>query len=159
MGQQVPERWHRVPRRRIRQRFPEILCPRQDISRAWVPDPSLYTLTLHVTPCTSHPTPYTTPHFTALLDRYLATSLNEETAHKFMLNAAEDKARVLWKVVVDKRGISDPIYRCRHAFVLEMTHVPGEEEYLFVPYRSAYDRNIHSDHYRILALDQCMRDV
>ena len=47
---------------------------------------------------------------------------------------------------MDKRGIEDPLFRCRHAFVLEMTHIPGEEEYLFVPYRSVYKYScIHRD--------------
>ena len=67
---------------------------------------------------------------------YLATSLRCKIAVAFALRAPEDMGRVLWRISVDKRGITNPIYRCRHAFVLEMTHIPGEEEYLFVPYRS-----------------------
>merc|ERR1711939_447912 len=58
----------------------------------------------------------------------------ESVAAMFALRAREGRARGLWKIAVDKRGITDPMYRCRHAFVLEMTHIPGEEEYLFVPY-------------------------
>jgi len=65
---------------------------------------------------------------------YLATSLRRKIAVSFALRAAENMARVLWRISVDTRGITDPIYRCRHAFVLEKTHIPGEEEYLFVPY-------------------------
>ena len=67
---------------------------------------------------------------------YLATSLRRKIAVAFALRAPETMARVLWRFQVDTRGITDPIYRCRHAFVLEKTHIPGEEEYLFVPYRS-----------------------
>lgn len=65
---------------------------------------------------------------------YLATSLRRKIAVAFALRASETMARVLWRISVDVRGITDPIYRCRHAFVLEKTHIPGEEEYLFVPY-------------------------
>ena len=78
---------------------------------------------------------------------YLATSLIKKIAVGFALRAREDKGRVLWKVAVDKRGITDPLYRCRHAFVLEMTHIPGEEEYLFVPYRSVYRYTLGTNAY------------
>ena len=67
---------------------------------------------------------------------YLATSLAKNVAEGFALRAPEHMARVVWKIGVDTRGITDPMYRCKHAFVLEMTHIQGEEEYLFVPYRS-----------------------
>ena len=66
---------------------------------------------------------------------YLATSLNKKVATSFLIRAPDGNPRVLWKICVDQRGIADPVFRCRHAFVLEMTHIPGEEEYLFVPYR------------------------
>ena len=67
---------------------------------------------------------------------YLATSLHKAIASSFALRAPEGLARVIWKIAVDKRGITDPMYRCKHAFMLQLTHIPGEEEYLFVPYRS-----------------------
>jgi len=65
---------------------------------------------------------------------YLATSFDKYVGTSFALRAPENMARVIWKIAVDARGITDPMYRCKHAFVLEMTHIPGEEEYLFVPY-------------------------
>ena len=67
---------------------------------------------------------------------YLATSLEKDVAINFVLRAPDDMARVIWKIAVDTRGIKDPLYRCKHAHLLELTHIPGEEEYLFVPYRS-----------------------
>lgn len=75
-----------------------------------------------------------TPGKTYRVPGYLATSLHKSVATAFAVRARHSRARVIWNIKVDTRGITDPLYRCKHAFILEKTHIPGEEEYLFVPY-------------------------
>ena len=41
---------------------------------------------------------------------------------------------VQWVIEMDARGALDPAHLCRQASVVNSTNVPGESEYLFMPY-------------------------
>jgi hypothetical protein len=67
---------------------------------------------------------------------FLATSVKQTVTNTFMGTAqAKGFPVVQWKIEMDKRGDpagdSDPRYTCKHVNLLRVTHVPGEEEFLF----------------------------
>lgn len=67
---------------------------------------------------------------------YLATSLSEIEAKKFLMRAYVNNGRegVLWRIHLDPRGEHDPCYRCCRVNLVKHSNVPGEEEFLFAPY-------------------------
>ena len=71
------------------------------------------------------------------MPQFLATSVHRNVAVDFMHYAEQAGHPVVeWKVEFDPRGDRnaqdyDPSCRCKHVNLLRVTHVPGEEEYLF----------------------------
>lgn len=67
---------------------------------------------------------------------FLATSINRAVINNFMHMAQEKGFPVVqWKILMDTRGDpngdNDARYKCKHVNLLRVTHVPGEEEFLF----------------------------
>lgn len=65
---------------------------------------------------------------------FLATSLSLHIAKGFARRADAQHPRIVWTVVMDPRGETDPVYRCNHVNFVQHTVVKGESEYLFAPY-------------------------
>ena len=73
---------------------------------------------------------------------YLATSFAEKVAKGFARrawqaeksSASGEQPAVIWVVQVDPEGEDDEEELCQNANYIANTHVPGEDEYLFVPY-------------------------
>jgi hypothetical protein len=65
---------------------------------------------------------------------FLATSFSIKVAKSF-LNYAGDRGEepILWTVILDERGETQPKHRCLHVNLLN-SHKHGEQEFLFVPY-------------------------
>jgi colicin import membrane protein len=67
---------------------------------------------------------------------FLATSLRQTVTNNFMFRAeAAGSPPVQWCIQLDMRadpqGENSLVHRCKHVNLLRVTHVPGEEEYLF----------------------------
>merc|ERR1719399_64002 len=70
---------------------------------------------------------------------FLATSLRQSVTNNFMFRAeAAGYPVVQWCVQLDRRadpqGENSLAHRCKHVNLLRVTHVPGEEEYLFAAF-------------------------
>ena len=68
---------------------------------------------------------------------FLATSFSEAVADKFIGWAASpDGSTIKWVIKFDPRGKEEYKYRCKQVNLVKksVSHVPGEEEYLFAPY-------------------------
>ena len=64
---------------------------------------------------------------------FLATSFSEKVADDF-IGYSSMKATIKWVIKFDPRGREQMPFRCKHVNLVDKTHVPGEEEYLFAPY-------------------------
>jgi len=64
----------------------------------------------------------------------LATSIEYRTACKFIRRAHKAHPRILWCILVDKRGRSKSEFRCKHASFMYKTEIKGEMEFLFTAY-------------------------
>ena len=65
---------------------------------------------------------------------FLATSFDEKVADKF-IGYTKMPATIKWVIKFDPRGQTNLKYRCKHVNLVKkvVSHVPGEEEYLFAP--------------------------
>jgi serine/threonine protein kinase len=73
------------------------------------------------------------------VQNFLATSFLKSVAARFMFNAeASGFPVVQWQILLDTRadpqGEDSLQHRCKHVNFLRVTHVPGEEEYLFAAF-------------------------
>lgn len=64
---------------------------------------------------------------------FLATSTSKRVAKKFCARISGIDV-CIWTIHLDERGKKDPMYRCKHAALVDNTLVKGENEYLFAPY-------------------------
>merc|ERR1711924_308688 len=74
---------------------------------------------------------------------FLACSAIERVAKNFAFNADKNFPCIEWLVKVDPRGESQIEYRLKHMSYIENTLVPGEGEYLFVPYSVFKITSVH----------------
>merc|ERR1712187_157365 len=90
---------------------------------------------------------------------FLATSINERRALKFIQRADQAHPRILWCILLDERGKSKSEFRCKHASFVFKTEVPGEMEFLFAAYSvfkvvrtdfTEQDWSKHSSHYTVV---------
>merc|ERR1711971_1049628 len=65
---------------------------------------------------------------------FLATSLDKKTALDFLNRVSRSPSRVLWCIKVDPRGREELERRVKHASFILNTQIPGESEFLYVPY-------------------------
>jgi hypothetical protein len=66
---------------------------------------------------------------------FLATSFKKSVTNFFMYQAeALGKPVVQWKIRVHPQGGNSLQHRCKHVNLLRVTHVAGEEEYLFAAF-------------------------
>jgi hypothetical protein len=81
---------------------------------------------------------------------FLATSLNENVARKFMAmaNQSRNEPCVLWIVNVDSK--------CLHASYIARTHAQTEEEFLFAPYSPFKVLRVSYAHLSFFPSSTCM---
>jgi len=65
---------------------------------------------------------------------FLATSSNIRVAKTFVGRLPAGVPRVIWIIVMDPRGRTDPAYRVKHMTLVRKAHIKNEDEYLFTPY-------------------------
>lgn len=65
---------------------------------------------------------------------FLATSLDLNTALKFIRRSDRRHPRILWCILLDYRGGTKSEFRCKHAKFVFKSEVVDEMEFLFTPY-------------------------
>ena len=66
---------------------------------------------------------------------FLATSFKQEVSMKFVgLSMMKKIPTILWIVLLDEKGTTDPKHRCMHASFVQKSHLGNEREFLFSPY-------------------------